>query len=349
MKAAQFYSKEDVRIEEVPDPQVAPGYVKLKNAYSGICGSDLHVYYNPDSSGVDFTKPHPITGALLPQILGHEFSGTVVDIGDNVTGIEVGDRAVVWPIYYCGDCSACDRGAYNICRNIAFHGLSSVGGGMAGYTCVPASMLHKLPPAVDLRLGALVEPMAVGWHAVERSGIRPGQSALVVGAGPIGIGIWFALRAHGIEQIIVSEPSAARRDAIASLGADHLVDPAAERLADRVGALTSGRGVDVAFDAAGISIGLQQSLANLVPAGNLVIVALHEHPAQLDATGVVQSETTITGSMAYLPSDFDSVIEAMEDGKYSTDGWVTEIALDELVEGFAELRAGNRMKVLVKL
>jgi len=348
VKAARFYEKETLRIEEVPEPKVKPGQVKLQNAYSGICGSDLHVYYSPENSGIDYTTPHPVTGSRLPQILGHEFSGTVVEVGEGVTGVAVGDRAAVWPIYYCGECAACEQGFYNICKQIGFHGLTSEGGGMAGFTTVPASMLHVLPPNVDFRLGALVEPMAVAWHAVERSGVQAGQSALIAGAGPIGIGLWFALRAHGVEKIVVSEPSRTRRAAIEGLGADILVDPMREDLAARVADVTQGRGVDVAFDAAGARVAVADSLANLTPRGRVVVVAIHEHAVELNPTQLVLTETAITGTLAHLPPAFDAVIAAMAEGKYSVDGWVTEVSIDDVVEVFAELRAGRRLKVLVR-
>jgi len=156
MKAAVFHAQEDLRIEEVADPSPGPGQVKLRNAFAGICGSDLHVYYTPEAAGLDFEHPHPLTGSTLPQILGHEFSGTVVELGEGVDGISVGDRVAIWPIYYCGDCAACRRGMYNACQKIGFHGLSSDGGGMAEFTTVDASKLHVLPENVDLRLGALV-------------------------------------------------------------------------------------------------------------------------------------------------------------------------------------------------
>lgn len=231
MKAVVFHGKEDVRVEDVAEPRAGKGMVKLRNAYAGICGSDLHVYFSPESSGMDYTRPHPVTGSMAPQILGHEFSGTVAELGEGVTNLAAGDRVSVWPIYYCGECAACEKGLYNVCRKIGFHGLTSDGGGMAKYTTVPADRLHKLPRNVDLRMGALVEPMAVSWHAVERGRIEAGQTALVSGAGPIGIGVWFALRARGVETIIVSEPSEGRRAAIAGVGANILVDPTSEDLA----------------------------------------------------------------------------------------------------------------------
>lgn len=347
MRAAVFHAAEDLRIEDVPEPTPGPGQVKIRNAFAGICGSDLHIYFAPESAGIDLERPHPVTGSTLPQVLGHEFSGTVVELGPGVADVEVGDRVAVWPIYACGRCAACRRGAPNACRTIGFHGITSDGGGMAEYTTVAADKVHVLPEGVDLRLGALVEPMAVAWHAVSRSGVQPGQSALVVGAGPIGIGVWFALRARGVDAVVVSEPSEARRRAITGVGADHVVDPITADLTAVVAEVTGGDGVDAVFDAAGVGPALASGLEQLVPHGTAVVVAIHERPMEFSPTALVMPEATITGTLAYLQEDFDAVIQAMAAGKYDTTGWVDEIALDEVVETIHALRAGRGMKALV--
>jgi len=347
MRAARFHGKEDLRVEQIDEPSPGPGQVKLRNGYSGICGSDLHVYFTPEAAGLDLEHPHPVTGAMPPQVLGHEFAGTVVEVGEGVEGISVGDRAAVWPIYYCGECAACRKGMFNVCRKIGFHGLSSHGGGMAEFTTVPASMLHVLPENVDLRMGALVEPMAVAWHAVALGDVRSGGSALVAGAGPIGIGVWFALRAQGVQRVLVSEPSAERRALIEALGA-RTVDPVGEDLAAAVADLTDGDGVDVAFDAAGAGAAVSSGLASLTPGGRVVVVAIHERSMEFNPTQLVMGETGISGSLAYLPQDFDAVIAAMADGAYDTTGWVEEVDLDGVVDAFQRLRSGAGAKILVR-
>jgi (R,R)-butanediol dehydrogenase/meso-butanediol dehydrogenase/diacetyl reductase len=286
---------------------------------------------------------------MPPQILGHEFSGTVVELGDSVDGYEVGDRVAVWPVYYCGHCAACVGGRFNVCQRIGFHGLSSNGGGMAEFTTVAADKLHKLPDNVDLRMGALVEPMAVSWHAVSQSEVEPGQSVLIAGAGPIGIGIWFALRARGVERIVVSEPSLERRGVMSELGADALVDPTSDDLAVELADVTSGQGVDVAFDAAGAGVAVSSAIGSLTPGGRLVVVALHERGFDFNPTTLVMAETSIVGALAYMPRDFDDVIAAMAAGTYNTDGWVEEISVDDVVDAFRALRQGHGMKMLVSV
>lgn len=347
MKVAKLYAQEDLRIEDAPEPAPGRGEVKIRNAYTGICGSDLHLFYAPESVGMDFHTPHPVTGSTFPQILGHEFSGTVSELGEGVTDVEIGDRVAVWPIYFCGTCAACRKGRYNICTKIGFHGVTSRGGGMAEFTTVPATMIHKLPDNVDLRMGALVEPMAVGWNAAGRSGIQTGGTALIAGAGPIGIGVWFALRARGIENILVSEPNPDRRASIAALGAT-VINPATDDLATAVADMSGGDGVDVAFDAAGAGPAITSALANLTPGGRVVIVALHERPAEFSATALVTAETEIVGAVAYLPEDFDAVIGAMAAGFYDTTGWVDDIDLVEVVDAIRALHAGTGAKLLIK-
>lgn len=347
MKVARLYGKEDIRIEENDEPEPGHGQVKLKNAFAGLCGSDLHLYYNPESLGVDLTVPHPLTGAHLPQILGHEFSGTVVELGPGVEGYAVGDRVSVWPIYYCDKCAACAKGMFNACEMIAFHGIMSDGGGLAEYTTVPSSKLHKLPENVSLEMGALVEPMAVAWHAVELAGVEPGGSALIAGAGPIGIGLWFALRAHGIDTIVVSEPSSVRRAAIEAVGARTVLDPSTDDLDAAVRLATNGRGVDVAFDAAGVGPAFMSSIRCLTPGGRAVVVAMHEKAFDFDPSQMVMRETDLRGSLAYLQSDFDAVIEAMSQGHYAIGDWVSTTTLDHITDALASLRGGTAIKVIV--
>lgn len=348
MKAALFYGKEDLRVEEVPETGPGPGQVKLRNAYSGICGSDLHFYFYPEALPFDLHKPHPLTGATLPQILGHEFAGTVVEVGRGVTGVQVGDRAAVYPLAAsCGECVACRRGLRFSCRKMGSIGANAPGGGLSEFTTVDASALHLLPPNVDLRLGALVEPMAVGWHAVARSGVQAGGTALVAGAGPIGIGVWFALKARGVEKVLVSEPSADRRAIVAALGAT-VVDPVNEDLAGRIAELTDGAGVDVAVDAAGAGAAITSALAGLAAGGRVVVAALHEHPMDFVPTMLMMGETEIVGAVGYLPEEFDAVIDAMAAGFYDTTGWVQEIPLTDVVDAIHMLRNGIGSKILIK-
>lgn len=320
--------------------------MKLKVGFNGICGTDLHEYY----AGPIFvpTSPHPLTGQQLPLTIGHEFSGTITAVGDGVTGWAEGDRVAVEPIYKCGDCAPCRAGNYNVCQHIGFfHGLMS-DGGMAEFTVVPTSMLHKLPNSVSLELGALVEPMSVAYHAATLGDVGGGDTAMVFGAGPIGIGLWFALRGKGVDDIFVVEPSATRRAAIESLGATTL-DPAAIDVPTFIADHTRGNGADAVFDAAGVTPAVTTALACVGSRKPMVSVAIYEKkPLETPLLNLVMNESRIQGSLCYTGSDFESVIALMADGAYDTTGWVATIPIDDVVdEGFEALHAGKKMKVLV--
>ncbi len=344
MRAAVYHGPNKVTIEDVAEPDPRPGTVKLKVGFNGICGTDLHEYY----AGPIFvpTSPHPLTQQQLPLTMGHEFSGTITAVGDGVTGWAEGDRVAVEPIYKCDQCGPCRAGNYNVCAQIGFHGLMS-DGGMAEYTVVPTSMLHRLPDNVSLELGALVEPMSVAYHAATLGDVHPGDTAMVFGAGPIGIGLWFALRGKGVQDVFVVEPSPTRRAAVEALGATTL-DPAAVDVPAFIADHTRGRGADAVFDAAGVAPAVQTALGCIGSRKPMVSVAIYEKPLETPLLNLVMNESRIQGSLCYTGADFEAVIALMADGAYDTTGWVTQIPIDDVVdEGFEALHAGTKMKVLV--
>lgn len=345
MKAAVYYGPNKVDVTDVPEPDPGPGTVKVQVGFNGICGTDLHEYY----AGPIFvpTEPHPLTGVQLPIVMGHEFSGTITALGDGVTGWAEGDRVAIEPIYRCGRCGPCRAGTYNICAQIGFHGLMS-DGGMAEYTVVPTDMLHKLPDNVSLELGALVEPMSVAYHAATLGDPDPDRTAMVFGAGPIGIGLWFALRGKGIEDVFVVEPSATRRSAIEALGARTL-DPTALDVPGFIADHTGGHGAGAVYDAAGVTPAVETALACVGARKAMVSVAIYEKPLTTPLLNLVMNESRIQGSLCYTAADFQAVIGLMAEGAYDTTGWVTAIGLDDVIdEGFEALHAGTKMKVLVQ-
>lgn len=345
MRAAVYRGREDLVVDDVAEPLCGPGQIKVKVAHNGICGTDLHEYY----AGPIFvpTEPHPLTGYRLPLTLGHEFAGAITEVGEGVRDLAVGDRVTIEPVYRCGQCAACQVGHYNICRLIGFHGLMAPGG-MAEYTVVPAWMAHRLPDSISPELGALVEPMAVAYHAARLSEVHEDSTAVVFGAGPIGIGIWFALRGIGVEAITVVEPSEERRNAIGALGADDVIDPTATDPVDHLTQRTRGHGVDAAFDAAGTEASVKAGMGCLGARKRLVAVAIYERPLVTDLLRLVMNESQVQGSLCYTSVDYRAVIDLMSRGHYDTTGWVAHVPIDQVVEeGFAALRAGRKMKVLV--
>jgi (R,R)-butanediol dehydrogenase/meso-butanediol dehydrogenase/diacetyl reductase len=345
MRAAVYRGREQLTVEDVDEPACTPGSIKVKVAHNGICGSDLHEFYAGPNSVP--TEPHPLTGYRLPLTLGHEFAGTVAEIGEGVRNVSVGDRVAIEPIYRCGKCPSCQLGHYNSCRQIGFAGLMAPGG-MAEYTVVPAWMAHRLADSISPELGALVEPMSVAYHATRLSEVHEGDSAVIFGAGPIGIGIWFALRGIGVEAVTVVEPSPTRREAIAALGAADVLDPARTDPAQHVAQRTRGHGADAAFDAAGVAASVSAALSCLASRKRLVAVAVYERPIETELTKLIMNESLIQGSLGYTAVDYRAVIDLMARGHYATTGWVSHVPIEQVVEeGFAALRAGRRMKVLI--
>lgn len=347
MRAARYYGVKDVRLEDLPKPEPGPGEVLVKVAHNGICGSDLHEYFS--STAFIPTEPHPLTGVAAPVILGHEFAGTVVDVGKDVDPSLSGARASIRPTYSCGACVSCKQGLTHLCRLMAFHGLSAKGGGLSEFTTLPANMVHPLPEDVSLELGALVEPMAVSYHAVERVELAESDLAVIVGAGPIGLGLWFALRAKNHDRILIVEPSATRRSAISALGAESVIDPTSQDLAEAVFSLTDNRGAAVVFDAAGVAAAIVDSVPVLAPRGTLVVVGVHEHAFDFNPTSLIIQEVNVIGSIVYDDSDYSAVISHMAAGRYDLSGWIEHVPLDGLIEGFELLRAGSKVKILVDL
>ncbi|MEJ2865551.1 2,3-butanediol dehydrogenase [Actinomycetospora flava] len=347
MRSAVYHHPHDVRIDDVAEPEPGPGQVKLRVAHNGVCGSDLHEYFAQETFVP--VAPHPQTGIQAPVALGHEFSGTVVATGDGVTSVREGDRVAVRPTYTCGQCPSCRAGSPNTCRILAFHGLSGPGGGLSEYTVLPESMVFALPENVSLEMGALVEPMAVSYHAVKISGIRPGELAVIAGLGPIGVGLFFALRAAGVTNIIASDPSARRREILAGLGAQNVIDPTATEVAVAAHEASDGLGAQVVFDAAGVGAAILTGIGALAPQGKIIVVGIHEQAMELNPTALLLGEAQIVASLTYTDDDYRHVIDSMSRGEITGEGWVDHAPLDDLLVVYDQLRRGERMKVLIDL
>lgn len=353
MKAAMYYGKEDIRVEEVEEPETRPGTVKIAPAFNGICGSDLHLYHEgpiPPAPSTD--QPHPLSNETLPVVMGHEFSGVVEELGEGVDGLEVGDRVVVEPLMVDGTCPACQAGKYNLCEQMGFIGISGLGGGLSERIVVDRRWVH---PVGDLPLdqAALIEPLAVALHAVKHAGAEEGQTAVVGGAGPIGLLVAAVLKAKGL-RVIVSEMSTARREKARDTGvADVVVDPAKEDLAEVVRTDTEGRGAEVAFDAAGVGAVVTQLLDVLGPGGRLEIVAIHTKPYELDITAGLTMQDRVMGASIGYANDHVEAIELARSGAVDLEPFITgRILVDDIVEqGFRQLidNKEHEVKILVSM
>jgi (R,R)-butanediol dehydrogenase / meso-butanediol dehydrogenase / diacetyl reductase len=349
MRAARYHGRGDVRIDEVPEPRTGPGQVKVAVEWCGICGTDLHEFLEGPLFIPAPGSPHPITGETVPVVMGHEFAGTVAELGEGVSGLNVGDRVAVEPYYVCGECAACRAGRYNICRLAGFVGLAGSQGGFAERCVVDQRWVHPLGE-LSTDLGALVEPLAVGYHAARLSGLPKDGSAVVFGAGPIGLVTIAALKARGAGQVISVEPAAARKAKAPGAGADMVLDPTEVDVSVAVRELTEGAGADAAFECAGIDAVLASAIASVRPGGLVVNVAIWGHPATVQLNSLVMSEVAVLGSLAYC-GDHPDTIRLLADGMVDASQFITaRIGLDDLVEGgFRQLieHKDEHVKILV--
>jgi (R,R)-butanediol dehydrogenase/meso-butanediol dehydrogenase/diacetyl reductase len=344
MRAAVFHGRQDLRLESVAEPEPGPGDVKLRVLYNGICGSDLHEYY--DGPVTTRTTPHPLTGVSNPVIFGHELCGEVVGLGTGIEDLAPGDLVAVEPLETCGHCIYCSHGQYNHCPLLALHGYNRAGGGLAEYTVVKRAMAHRLPSGMTARQGALIEPLGIAWHTANRCQVQAGQTVAVHGAGPIGVGVFLTLQRRGVEVIVV-DPSAARRAVLAGLGARSVLDPASCDPVAAICDLTGGRGAHASVDAAGVPKSFQAMLHGTRVDGTAVVVAIHHEPVVIPPFDLLMPEVRMTG-VAMSVNAFPSVIAEMARGTYPLEGWVETIPFDALLDrGFERLRRQEGMKILV--
>lgn len=355
MKAARFHGTEDVRVEHIDPAPIGETDVRIDIAACGICGTDLHEY----ATGPRFTPTdtHPTTGARIPVTLGHEWSGTVREVGAAVTDISEGDRVIINPNIPCRKCRYCEDGHYNVCPDTVAIGYHTGEGGFAEQAVVPSQQVHHLPDDVSLADGALVEPFAVGLHAVRRSKLRAGDTAAIFGCGPIGLTAVHAAQQAGAKRVVAIEPQSNRRQAAIKMGADDTVDPGETDAVAYIGDATAN-GVDVAFDFAGADATLTAAIGSTRRGGIVTLGALSEGTTETDFDELVNAERRIVGTNCYgLPpqsarSEFDTVLQWLADGDVATDVFVTgHIDLDDIVKsGFVALHGGDsgHVKLLVR-
>ena len=343
MRGAVYYGPRDIRLEDLPDPEPGPGDVLVEVCRNGICGSDLHTYTGSGSAELH-----------LPGIvLGHEFAGTVRAVGDDVDDLAIGSAVAVAPIEWCGTCAACRAGHVNVCRKLGIYGgyRLPLHGGLAPFVSVSRRAAFPVPAGLDVVSAALTEPVAVAVHAVRRAPRTLGAAVVVLGAGPIGLGVLQAVAAAGASTTIVSEPSSARRARAQAFGATAVIDPNADDLRTLVRDLT-GEGADLVFDTAGVPDAFLQGLAVLRPRGTIVNVAQWKEPPRVDMARALAKEIDFRFSFTYEPEvDFPIALRLLASGALDADAMITaHVPLEQVVEeGLHELLHHNdaHVKILI--
>ena len=265
MKAAVLHPAGGLEIEDRPAPEPGPEEVLVAPRLVGICGSDLHYYKEGRIGDWRVTQPH---------VLGHEFSAVVEEVGPDTKAEPVGTPVAVEPIVPCRECDACVRGVYNLCASFGFTGSPHTDGALQELVAVPARSLHPLPPDMPLQMGALVEPTSIAVHAVRRSGLRPGETVTIIGAGPIGLLILAVCRAYGAGAIYITDIDPARLEIAQALGASVTINARGmepDQILDR----TDRRGTDITFEAVGSPRTLETAMHLVRPSGRVVAVGVN--------------------------------------------------------------------------
>jgi len=344
MLAVRLHGNRDLRVDDMPEPDsVGQGLVRVLPQWCGICGTDLHEY----AHGPLYTPAD-----LLPQVIGHEFSAVVAEAGPGAGDLRPGDRVAVLPHVFCGTCYYCLRGRQGLCASLRLTGVTWPWGGLAEQAIVPASQVVALPDEVSFEQAAVLEPLATAVHGVERSGLRPGDSVLIAGAGPIGQLAMLAAAAAGAGRIFVSEPQASRRAAAERNGASAVFDPGSTDVAAEVRERTGGIGADCAIECSGSQGGLDACVASVRRAATVAVIALHLGDRTTAPEGWVWRDLTVAGVWSFKIWDTPRILAQIAAGALPVENVVTsKIAMRDIVrDGIERLAdpAGDQVKILVR-
>ncbi|NBJ68211.1 MULTISPECIES: 2,3-butanediol dehydrogenase [Clostridia] len=345
MKAAVWYGKKDIRVEERELKPLKDDEVKVKVAWAGLCGSDLHEYQEGPVF-IPTEKEDDLAGGIAPLTMGHEFAGIVEEVGAKVTNFKPGDRVAVNPTITHGIKSE-DLDPYD---GFSFVGLHR-DGGFASFANVPKNNVYLLPQSLTLQDGALVEPTAVAVQAVKEAGLQFGDTVAVFGAGPIGLLTILAARAAGASKIIALDLSETRLEKAKEVGATHLINSGKTDPVKAVFDIVP-EGVNAAFEVAGVEVTFEQAIEVTTPRGMMVVVSIFANAIKWNPLQLIGKGVKITSSIAYTPTSFQQTIDLMASGQLKPQSIITgQIQLDDIVEKGFELLSTDKSqaKILIEL
>lgn len=321
MRVLHYPAFDRLEIRDLDVAPLAPDEVRLRVAACGICGSELESFRNHSP------RRQP------PLVMGHEFCGTVVEAGADVLEWREGDRVVSHSIIHCGRCARCERGETHLCPRRHVFGMQRPGA-FAEFVNVPVRCLIPWPEGLPAEAAALAEPLANGVHVAHLTRRLPVETALVIGAGPIGLFCQQALQVLRGARVIVADLSPERLALAKRLGAVQTIDPRNEDVAKVVAAATRGEGADVTVDAVGAAVTKRTSLDALRAGGMSVWIGLHENEMTLDSYAITLPEKLVSGSYAATMDELRLAVDLMATGRVDALSWVQRIALEDGVDAF---------------
>ena len=339
MKAAVLVKTGRIEIQEREIPQISDDEVLVRVEFAGICGSDLH-FFDKGRIGVNKIEE--------PRVLGHEASGTIEKVGRNVTNLKVGDSVVIDPGPSCGQCHYCRTGKYNLCTYATRHFLGNpwTDGTFQEYMAYPSNRIYKLPGNISKMRAALIEPYSVALQAVERSGAKYGQDAIVLGSGSIGLMITMALKAHGINRITVVDIINDRLNKALEVGATNVINAANENSIEKVMELTGNQGVDLVFETAGSPQTQAQTVAYLKKAGTITFVGFNSgEPIGFDISTLMRKEGNITTVFRFA-NQFEKALEQLEASPIELERIVSHVYKLDNIQQALEVNMKEKDKVI---
>ena len=339
-KGAYMRGTDKMIIKEIPVPELTDKHVLVEIEYIGICGSDVH-YYHSGCCGaykVDLSQDF---------MLGHECAGTVVEVGEGVTSLAVGDRVALEPGVTCGKCEFCKSGRYNLCPDVVFLATPPVQGCNEQYISFPEDMCFKLPDNISTKEGALIEPLSVGFHAANQGNVGVGDTVIILGCGCIGLVTMLACKAHGAGKIIVADLVDAKLQKALELGASAVINSGKQDVFEEIAKLTDGKGADVVFETAGSPVTIAQTPFFVKRGGRITLVGLAaQEEINYNFAQIMDKEATITSVFRYR-NIYPSAIAAVASGAIDVKGIVThEFDLDHIEDAYNE--AVNNKTDLIK-
>ena len=338
MKASRFLGNKTFAVTDLPTPHAGPGELVLRNQVCGVCGTDVHIYHGePGSADVN-----------PPVVLGHEYSGEVVEVGEGVTGFAVGDHVTVDPNIYCGHCAYCQNGKKQLCPSMEAIGVTR-DGGFAQYSLIPASQAFKLEPTVPWEAAAMAEPLACCLHGIDLAGIQVGDKVCVVGGGAIGLLMVQLAKLSGASQIVLSEPNEKRRQVGLQLGANAALDPTRPD-AQEAFAQVLGGGANVVIECVGNVPAVKSAFQFAGKGATVLLFSVPKVDATFDLPlfDVYKKELTIKGSFVN-PDTHARAVALINSGKVRFDTIIThKFTLDQLPEAIAMQMSSESIKVIVE-
>jgi 2-desacetyl-2-hydroxyethyl bacteriochlorophyllide A dehydrogenase len=335
MLQAVYRGARSITLASAESADPGPGEVRIDVAYTGVCGTDLHIFHGDMDGRV-----------AAPAVIGHEMSGRIACLGAGVEGFAIGDSVTVMPLDWCGKCPACWAGNSHVCQNLNFLGIDSPGSMQQSWV-VPARTLVPVPGGVPLEHAAVIEPAAVAVHDVRRAGVLPGEQVLVVGGGPVGMLIAVVARQAGAD-VLVAELDAFRRGLAGNIGL-RTVDPSAQDISAIIEDWTGGAGVAVAFEVSGAAAGVETAVDSLAVRGRLCLVAIHPRPREVNLHRFFWRELTLIGARLYDRTDFEAAVGLVADGTIPAGTLITRVEpLSRAASAFEALESGaGQMKILI--